>query len=570
MLLVPRDYQEAAHDSIYSYFRKQSGNPLVAMPTGSGKAVVIAMFIERALKWFPGTRIMVLTHVKELIQQNYDKLKWIWPSGPAGIYSSGLGKEEHHYPITFAGIGSVHKRSQLFGHHDLILIDEAHLVSDKNSAMYVSFLTKMKGINPQLKIVGFTATKYRVGMGMLTNGKIFDDVCFDLTDLTGFNWLLNQGYLKPLVPQPMELEYDLSEVHTQNGEFKLNELQDAVDRADLNQLAVRETCEKAHTRKHWLVFASGVEHAVHISELLNQKGIRSIAIHTKMGDDHRDEGIAGFKAGYYQAAVNFNVLTTGFDYPEIDCIVVMRASKSPGLWVQMLGRGTRPVYLTGPDLTTREGRLEAIYYGGAPNCLVLDFARNTPRLGPINDPVLPKQKGVSTGGGEAPVKQCPACGTYNHASATVCSYCHADMPRMLKIAPTAGTQELIKTVVEAPAAVVETFQVVRVTYQRHVKVDRPDSIKVSYYTSNGLRRFQEWVCLEHPGMPKHRAREWWRARSDQPPPDTITEALTMLEGLREPKEIRVRTDLKFPEVVGHGNLVQPECKTLASALSFRD
>jgi DNA repair protein RadD len=570
MLLVPRDYQEAAHDSLYQYFRTHTtGNPLIAMPTGSGKAVVIAMFVERALKWFPGTRIMVLTHVKELIQQNFEKLKAMWPHAPAGVYSSGLGKREHHYPVTFAGIGSVHKRTAQFGHIDLILIDEAHLVGDKDSAMYLSFLAKVKAINPQLKIIGLTATKYRVGMGMLTNGKIFDDVCFDLTDLTGFNWLLNQGYLKPLVPQPMELEYDLSEVHTQNGEYKLNELQDAMDRTDLNRLAVREMAEKAHARKHWLVFASGVSHCIHISDLLDEMGIRSVAIHTKMGDDARDEGIAAFKAGQYQVAVNFNVLTTGFDFPEIDCIGVLRASKSPGLWVQMLGRGTRPVYAKGPDLKTRDGRLEAIWYGGAKDCLVLDFARNTPRLGPINDPVLPRQKGSGGGGGDAPVKICPACGTYVHASLTVCPYCSAEMPRQLKIAPTAGTMVLIKTEEVIPKApVIETLDVIRVTYQRHSKPGKPDSIRVHYYTSNGFRRFEEWVCLEHEGTIRHRARDWWRRRAgyDQPVPETTDAALSMLYKLQEPKQIRVRTDMKYPEIVGHDNFIQPGNKTLADAL----
>jgi DNA repair protein RadD len=570
MRIIPRDYQEAAHDALYHYFASHpTGNPLVALPTGTGKAVVIGMFIERALKWFPGQRIMVLTHVKELIAQNFDKLKNMWPQAPAGIYSSGLGKKEHHYPVTFAGIGSVHKRSQQFGHIDLILIDEAHLVSDSTSAMYVAFLTKMKAINPQLKIVGLTATKWRMGMGLLTNGAMFDDVCFDMTDLKGFNWFLNQGYLKPLIPRRTDTEFNLQGVQTSNtGDYNLTQLQDAVDKPDINRLITQEMAAVAHDRKHWLVFASGVDHAIHLSDLLDNMGIRSIAIHTKMGDDARDKGIAALKAGYYQCAVNFGVLTTGFDFPQIDYIGVARASKSSSLWVQMLGRGTRPVYAEGIDLSTRDGRLEAIYYGGARDCLVSDFARNTLRLGPVNDPVMPKQKGASGGGGEAPVKECPHCGTYVHASVTICPYCHADLPRQLKLAATASSQELIRkeAPLAAPVAVVETFQVMRVTYQKHQKAGRPDSIKVCYYTSNGYRRFEEWVCLEHEGGIQRRARNWWQERSSEPVPLTTAEALERVGSLKEPSAIRVRTDLKFPEVVGHDELIRPEHKTLAAAL----
>lgn len=562
MILRPRDYQEAAHESIYEYFRTHTtGNPLVAMPTGTGKAIVIAMLIERALKWYPGTKILCLTHVKELIKQNFDKLKWLWPHAPAGLYSAGLKKEEHHYPITFAGIRSIFRRSQLFGHIDLILIDEAHLVSDADSAMYVEFLAKMKIINPRLRVIGLTATKWRTGMGLLTNGKIFDDVCFDLTSLEAFNWLLNEGYLKPLIPQPMEMQFDLKGVQTSNtGDYNLGQLQDAVDQTELNHRAIRQIMEKGADRKHWLLFASGVEHALHLGEILDGLGVPVAVVHSRMADGERDANIAGFLSGKYRAIVNNGILTTGFDYPEIDLIAVLRPTKSSSLWVQMLGRGTRPVYAGGYDLGTRDGRLAAIYYGGAPNCLVLDFARNTIRLGPINEPVIPKQKGAGGGGGEAPVKECPACGTYVHASVTVCPYCHAEIPRYLKITDEAGTAELIKQVETQPPPpvqpVVEEFDVHKVTYQLHQKEGKPDSMKVVYYVGK-YARYQEWVCFEHEKI-KGKARNWWRQRTPIPPPETTEEALEMAQALAVPTTIKVRTDTHFKEIIGYGNIVRPE------------
>jgi DNA repair protein RadD len=180
-----RDYQEAAIESIFKYFEDgNTGNPLVALPTGTGKSIVITEFIRRAFTAYPKQRFMKLTHVKELIEQNYKTLRRIWPMAPAGIYSSGLRKRESHFPITFAGIASVVNCPELFGRIDLIFIDEAHLVSPKEGTMYQTFINKLKEVNPHLKVIGFTATHYRLGQGLLTEaGGLFTDVCFDLTSV---------------------------------------------------------------------------------------------------------------------------------------------------------------------------------------------------------------------------------------------------------------------------------------------------------------------------------------------------------------------------------------------------
>jgi DNA repair protein RadD len=545
-----RDYQEACVVSIFDYFAEKSGNPLIALPTGTGKSVVMAGFIERALKLYPKTKILILTHVKELIAQNHKAMKALWKSAPAGIYSAGLNKREHHYPITFAGIASIHKRSQQFGHQDIIIIDEAHLVGDKESAMYIHFIQKMKKINPYLKVIGATATKWRMGMGQLTNGQIFDEVCFDLTDMRGFNWLLAEGYLKPLIPKPMDTEFDVSGVGTSAGEYKQNELQDAVDKDDLNEAAVNEIIKHGIDRKHWLIFSSGVDHALHLQSLLCNAGVDCTTVHSRMTDDERDANILGYRSGKYQAIVNYGVLTTGFDFPEIDMIAVLRPTKSSGLWVQMLGRGTRPVYRKDADLTSRDGRLEAMQ--DVPNCLVLDFARNTERLGPINDPVMPRKKGEGKPG-MAPIKLCPHCNSYNHASATICAFCGGEMPRTLKFEPKASNEVLIRTAVVEP--VITTYDVSRVVYQRHTKQDKPDSLRVSYYTKGGLRRFDEWILLEHSGPAQHRARLWWMRRNgNHKAPETITEALILADSLLVPAQIKVRTDTKFPEITDH-NLI---------------
>lgn len=542
--MIPRDYQEFAVQGIFEYFKTHpTGNPLIAMPTGTGKSPVIAWFMERALKWYPQTRILVLTHVKELIEQNFKTFKRVWPTSPAGVYSSGLKKKESHFPITFAGIASIFRRSQLFGHIDLIIIDEAHLVSDSDSAMYVEFLTKMKSINPNLRVIGLTATTWRTGMGSLTNGRIFSDIAVDLTTVECFNWFIQQGYLKPLVPRPMVTEFDLGGVTTSNtGEYNLGELQDAVDKQSINESAVGEILSYGADRRSWLLFASGVDHAIHIGQILDSRGVSNVVVHSRMADDQRDAAIAGFKAGVYRAIVNNGILTTGFDHPAIDLIAMLRPTKSSSLWVQMLGRGTRPC-------------------ATATNCLVLDFARNTLRLGPINDPVLPKQRGKGGGGGMAPVKCCPGCGSYVHASLTMCPYCGTEMPRELKIQNEAGTAALIKQTGDisppVPEKILETFTVSKVTYAVHHKPGKPDSLKVTYYTTNRYQRFEEWVCPEHLNI-RGRASQWWRARSNSPLPDTTAEAIECVDELSIPETITVRMDGNWKEVVGYGTMIEKD------------
>jgi DNA repair protein RadD len=543
-----RDYQVAAVASIFDYFEKGGrGNPIVALPTGTGKSVVIGAFIQQALERYPGTRVMKLTHVKELIQQNLEKLLAIWPTAPAGVYSAGLGRKDLGHPILFGGVGTVARGTpDLFGRVDLLLIDECHLVSPKESTMYQAVIRGLREINPALKVIGFTATHYRLGHGMLTEqGGLFTDVCFDMTRLDSFNWLLAEGYLSRLVPRPTATTIDLSGVHIHGGEYKSDELQSAVDKDEITYSAVQEMIAYSLHRNHWLIFASGIVHAIHISAMLDSLGIPATHVHSKMSAESRDANILGFKQGKYRAMVNNGILTTGFDFPEIDLIGMLRPTQSPSLWVQMLGRGTRPVYAGNFDLSTAEGRNSAIAAGPKQNCLVLDFAGNTRRLGPINDPVLPRKKGK--GNGVAPVKLCEACGTYNHASVRFCENCGAEFPKEVKILRHAGSDALIADSSEEP--VTETFKVDKVIYSEHRKDGRPPTIQVSYFC--GLRMFKEWVCLEHDGYAAKKARDWWRERALDEPPETTEDALKAMDILRTPTHIRVWLKPKYDEILSY-------------------
>ena len=530
LVKTPRSYQTEAVNSLYAYWSRNTGNPLIAMPTGTGKALVIALFLKSIYDQWPGQRVLMLTHVKELVEQNWKELKELWPTAPAGIYSAGLGRKETYYPITFAGIASIVKAVHLLGRVDLVGIDEAHLVNPASNTMYAKLLAALREMNPSLKVFGLTATKYRLGQGQLIEGddRIFTDVCFDITGMQAFNRLLDEGYLCPLIPKPTRALLDVDGVGLVGGEFNQTKLQISVDKAEVTEAAIRETIEMGQDRNHWLIFASGVEHADHICEMLNVMGIPAVCVHSKLpgGDDERDANIKAFKEGRVRAAVNNNVLTTGFNFPAIDLIVMLRPTMSTVLWVQMLGRGTRPSPATGKV-----------------NCLVLDFARNSTRLGPINDPVIPRKKGE--GGGTAPIKECPTCVTYIHASLRLCPHCGHEFIFAHKLETNAGTAELIK--VDLP--IIEDFPVDHITVSIHRKIGSPEMLKVAYY-SGVSKAFYDYIGVEHKGFAHGKAQTWWRERAPEglAMPATAREAIQLFDQLRPVTHLRVWVNKKYPEI----------------------
>lgn len=565
--MKPRDYQAAAVDSLFDYWAKGPpvepvswGNPIAALPTGTGKALIIAEFCRRAWEFYPGTKILILTHVKELVGQNFETLLKIWPTAPAGIYSAGLNRKDVGRCITFAGVGSIARVIEWFN-PDLIFIDECHTVSPKETTTYRKIISSCEARNPHVKVAGLSATPYRLGQGMLIEpGGIFHDICFDLTTRDAFNWFLAEGYLKRLVPKPTETEYDISTVRiSSTGDFNQHDLQAAVDKDALTRQAVAEMIAKGSNREHWLIFAAGIQHAEHVATILVENGISAVAVHSKSSDDERDEAVRMFKAGEVRALVNNGVFTTGFDVPQIDLIGVLRHTTSPGLWVQMLGRGTRPVWNGAPP-PTREERL-AVIAAGVPNCLVLDFAKNTERLGPINDVIRPKtRKKKGDKPGDAPAKICPACITYNHASARFCCECQAEFVFQVKIQKTASAAELIagNAVAENEEPQEEWFEVETVSYSKHVpwngKKRGPfnrsvPSLRVTYNCAGTVRAFTKFICLEHGGHAQAEAEKWWREASHgQTIPANVDEAIEMMDLLKQPARIRVWVNRRNPQI----------------------
>lgn len=347
-----RPYQAEGLTAIWDYFQSgKTGNPIIAWPTGTGKSICPAIFIKHVMAQWPSQRFLMITHVKELISQNAEALLDIWPNAPLGIYSAGLKQKESAHPIVYGGIHSMIKNPKQFGHRDIIFIDEAHLLSADDSSMYQTFLACMKLINPQVKVIGMSATPFRMGMGYITDNGIFTDIAHNLCTVQHFNQLLADGYLAPLIPLRMNTDLNVEDIGVKkNGEAvgyqfqaKIDkEFQQAVDKNEVTEKLLKEVVEHGANRRSWLLFASGIDHANHIADTLQTMGIDCASVHSKQSSDFNDAAISAFKNFELRAIVNYGKLTTGFNHPGIDLIAVIRRILSVPLWVQILGRGTRP------------------------------------------------------------------------------------------------------------------------------------------------------------------------------------------------------------------------------------
>ena len=545
MAITPRPYQLECVQSIVNYFAEGGrGNPLVALPTGTGKSLIPPLLMQWALQQWPNQRMVLLTHVQELIEQNHKALQRLWPAAPVGVYSAGLGLKEAYAPLVFGGIASVKNAIYELGHRDLMFIDEAHLLSPNESSMYQQVIAAMHTINPHMRIIGLSATPFRMGQGMLTDGGLFTDVVYDLTGVDAFNRLIDECYLSPLVPKPTSVVIDVSDVRQLSNDFNQGDLCQAIVKQNITRRALEEAYYVAADRKSWIVFGAGIENCESITAILNSMGVPACYVHSKMDREQRTKNIEGFKNGYFRAIVSNNILTTGFDHPQTDCIIDLRPTISVVLHVQKYGRGTRPYFhpmYNFEHLRHLEYRKAAIEAGGKRNCIVLDFAGNTNRLGPINDPRIPRKKGKGTG--EVPIKLCQNCSAYNHISARFCCDCGQEFIFKVKIKAEASTAEIIRR----NSLDIEILDITHVSKQITQKAGKTPKLKVSYY--HQWRVFNMWLAFEDKGLPLHKAHEWWRQHKGDDFPLTVQEAFDRFSECRQARQMRVETSTgEYPQI----------------------
>lgn len=522
-----RQYQQRAIDALWDWFLENaSGNPLMILPTAAGKSVILAALVHDIMSKWPNTRVLMLTHVKELIAQNFEKLEALCPGIDCGIYSAGIGRKDKHAQVLFAGIQSIASKAIQIGWVDIIFIDEAHLVPQRGNGRYRKFIAAMQRINPNVRIVGLTATPFRLDSGYLHQGddRIFTDVACNVSVLE----LLECGYLSPLVSKSTGIQIDTSAVKKTGGDYNIAGLESAIADQNIIERSINDAIVRAAERKHWLIFTPSVKSAHHISDFLwGEHGIQCPVLDGETPKKERDQIVERYKAGEYRALVNCAVLTTGFDAPIIDCIINLRPTQSTALYIQMMGRGMRLA-------------------DDKEDCLVLDYAGNIQRHGCIDDPqIMSPRSGDGTG--TAPTKACPECESIMAAGKRECVDCGFQFPEpkpQLQDRP--DDQAIISTQHKSVRQHVGFAQ-----YTRHSKQGSPDSLKVTYYGLGMLPQpiCSEWVCLEHEGFARQKAGQWWLSNHGHAPiPKTVGEALARQDELVAPGSITTLKHGKYLKI----------------------
>jgi len=357
-----RPYQQEAVDATLNHFRKSDESAVIVLPTGAGKSLVIAELARLARR-----KILVLTHVKELVEQNHAKYQSYGLSG--GIFAAGLKRKENHHQVTFASVQSVAANLDQFrDEYSLVIIDECHRVSVEETSQYQRIIELLRQQNDSLKVLGLTATPYRLAMGWIyryhyrgfvrgsddEQDKPFRHCIYELP----LSYMINRGYLtRPELVNAAVAQYDFSAL-TQDrfGEYAEKDVNQLLSKHQrVTRAIIEQVMEMAAERQGVMIFAATVQHAQEIAGYLPEQETALVTGATDLRD--RDQLIQRFKQRQLKYLVNVSVLTTGFDAPHVDLIAILRPTQSVSLYQQIVGRGLR----------LGEGKRD---------CLVIDYAGN--------------------------------------------------------------------------------------------------------------------------------------------------------------------------------------------------
>ena len=371
--LVPRWYQAEARDAVLSaLMAAENTNPLAAIVTGGGKALLAAMLMESLCQLQPGARVMCLAPSMELVKQNVEEAIGYLPAALAarvGVYCAGLGMKERLSQITIGTPQSVARQVKRFGRQDYVIIDEAH-TANIDLKTWKSIVNGLRENNPKVRFIGMTATPFLMkGLKVvpLTECGLFDTKVYDLTAGRNFNRLIREEYISPIVGPAIRFpQIDTDNVKTKGGDF--DEAALAQEAMKVTRECVRVALDNATERKHFMWFAVNIEHAHMIENALREAGESVVTIHGDLEKSDRVQGIDEYLKKRHRHIVSVAMLTTGFNAKFVDCIVCLRPTRSLVLWKQLVGRGLR----------TYEGKV---------NCLVLDGGGNFARHDAINKDV---------------------------------------------------------------------------------------------------------------------------------------------------------------------------------------
>ena len=520
-MLTPRPYQQEALDAVNAALRERDDNPCIVLPTGAGKSLVMALLVHQWIEACPHFRVMVLAHRKELVEQNALELAGVDPTLSIGVFAASLRRRETLRSVTFASIDSVAKRADDFPPQDVLLIDEAQYIPIRGEGKYRKFIEAMKQRNPALRVVGLTATPYRMGTGAICHrDHILNHVCYEANvgDLIRDEYLCN---IRTVEGEHSAL--DLAGVKKTAGEFNLKDLATRVDKADVVAQAVKDMVSKVRNdnRKSIIVFCIDIEHCEHVQTELRRYGIQAPYIVGKTPIKERERLVEEFKAGRIAWMLSVNCFLEGFNAKRVDCVAMLRPTQSKGLWVQAIGRGLR-------------------LHDDKKDCLVLDYGDNIMRHGPIDLPDDTQIKLATCGKCEnvfsRAVKCCPSCGWEIPPVQREMFAAEAEREKKMHEAKAHAGMLLNKP---------RWLEVSAVTLRLHRKAGKADSVRVEFHC--GLTLVKHWLTLDHDGYGAVQARKWLHDRG-LPLYDSVADMLDRCESAQIAavvKKLLVRYEGKY-------------------------
>jgi DNA repair protein RadD len=483
MAYKPHYYQQEAVDATIDYLFSTDKNPLIKAPTGSGKSLIIAELAKRIHDISSGFQQIVLTDITKLILQNNLAMLEQWPSAKTTVFSASYKSKDHTGDIVFAGIQSVYRKASLFENVSVVYVDEAHRVSLKKDSMYYIFFENLKKKNPHVRIVTLSASPWKMESGTLEGSWLVDDIVYEISMTT----LFDEGFLCPLITPEVSLSANTSSIKLNaNGEFNDEAMQQVMDDDYLIEAALDDAMKYASDRKSILVFACGVEHAYKIKAALAERGEISEVITGDTELDDRTGFIERFEDFSLRWLISINTLTTGFDVKSIDCGIVLRATQSSALWLQIIGRLLR----------THFSKI---------NAMVLDYGENISRFRDITKLGPPPTKEAQKQAKRTPFKKCGCCDKLVKYLASECPFCFTKFGG--DIAPNHGVEASTDDIIEG-ASPIKDIKVLNVTVDNHhSRVSKKNSLRVTYHC--GIEKIHEYFHFE--GNPHRRsdACRWW-------------------------------------------------------------
>lgn len=502
-----RPYQEKAVHDIWTALKSdKKRNPCAVLPTGAGKSLIIADLAITTVKWY-NRYVLILTHVGELLGQTEDKIN-IMSEVPTGIYCAGFGRKELDQRVILANVASLANLDQsLYRDWAMVIIDECHRIPHKDEGQYHKVISNIRHINQKARVVGLTATPYRLNGGLICgDSNLLNYICHE----TKIDSLIRDGYLSKIRAKGGSGNVDFSKLELQSGDFRKSTMAEAMMDVEVCGLAVLEMIELAKDRKSILVFCCNIAHAKQVLEMLRSAQEDRVELITgKTPKNERAQTFEDFKTQRIRWLVNVDVLTTGFDAPCVDCVVLLRATMSPGLFSQMCGRGLR--------LSPETGKEDA---------MILDYGENIKRHGPLDDIQPPANKKAGTKKVGEMAKLCPDCQELIHLSLRTCPCCGFEFPASIaNHGHTAAEGDILKRTEPDPP---EWHDVKSRYFYIHEKFGKPNSIRVDYILSKGLA-VSEWVCPLHGGYPLIKAKKWWS--------DHVGDALGVIDSYEDVESI---------------------------------